>query len=68
MGEAPIGDEVLIFFLQLCPHLLYISGFVSGKGAYIAVIGSLSMDFGVLKHHLTGLSSLVGGAYILSIY
>jgi len=68
MGEASIHDEVLIFFLQLCPHHFYISGIVSGKGVYIAAIDSLSMGFGVLKHGFKGLSSLVGGAYILSIY
>jgi len=58
MGAALIHDEVLIFFLQLCPHLLHISGVVNGKGAYIAAIGSLIMSFGVLKRGLKGLGSL----------
>jgi len=64
MGEAPICDGALIFSNS---DLLHIYGLVSGKGWYIAAVGSLSMGFGVLKHGLTGLSCLVCGACILSI-
>ncbi|KAK2141833.1 hypothetical protein LSH36_1034g00008 [Paralvinella palmiformis] len=43
MGKVPIRDEVLIFFLQLWPHILHISGIAGDKGAYFATTDSLSI-------------------------
>ena len=58
MGEATICDEVLICFL----HLAYFAYFwhCQWQRSIHYSTGCLSMSFGVLKHGLTGLSSLVG--------